>query len=68
MCERCQKLTKTIGGKCPNCWYVKDPSVVPPRRKYKPSGVDPPVGLSDRSNIANGVSSILEGLLNAWPW
>ena len=43
MCEGCKRLTRTIYGKCGNCWYVKQPAEVPPEREYRPSmwaGVD----------------------------
>jgi len=36
-CEGCHQLTRTVFGKCANCWYVKQPSAVLPEREYKSS-------------------------------
>jgi hypothetical protein len=35
-CPGCGRLTTTNMGKCPNCWYVKNPSALPAHRRYKP--------------------------------
>ena len=37
MCEGCHQLTKTVVGKCPNCWYQKQPSMVKTKRRHRPS-------------------------------
>jgi hypothetical protein len=40
MCPGCHKSTPTVLGKCPNCWYVKQSSAAPARRRYKPLWFD----------------------------
>ena len=35
LCEGCGRETTTVHGKCANCWYVKNPSGVPARRRYQ---------------------------------
>lgn len=36
ICEGCHRLTKTVSGKCANCWYQKRPGLVLDERQYKP--------------------------------
>jgi hypothetical protein len=35
MCEGCHRITPTVHGKCPNCWFEKEPSAIPATRRYK---------------------------------
>jgi hypothetical protein len=34
MCEGCHRMTRTVLGKCPACWYLKTPTPVAPRRRH----------------------------------
>jgi hypothetical protein len=35
-CPGCGRYTPTIMGKCPSCWYMKNPGAVQRPRRYKP--------------------------------
>lgn len=70
-CEGCQRLTRTVFGKCPNCLYVKDPEKVLPQREYKPSGSGPHLwgvdgGLFGVSDLFNAVGETISGLFSSW--
>jgi hypothetical protein len=40
LCPNCGEVTETIGGRCPNCWYPKQPEQVPAGRRHTPSFFD----------------------------
>jgi hypothetical protein len=39
-CAGCHKVTPTIQGRCPNCWYEKNARVIPRARRYRPDWWD----------------------------
>ena len=36
LCPNCGRLTPTIGGRCPECWFAKHPEHLPAENPYKP--------------------------------
>ena len=40
MCESCHQLTKTVAGKCANCWYPKRPELALDERQMWDSDDD----------------------------
>ena len=62
-CPGCGKITETVTGRCPECWYVKHPEFLPAERRVGPGYLDDLGGFSLRVLlITPGLAVALVGI------
>ena len=71
-CNGCHRLTPTIGGRCPECWYAKSPSMTRAPRRHRRFPVAEPLDLLDPFlwswlPVPLGVVMVVVGLVLASP-